>query len=77
LSDQLDHRLSINRPTNRGKEKSRSDGHYQCEKEMDDLVTWQQHFEIEPRDSDKQERASFLNFNDIYDISVTPTFYQN
>jgi hypothetical protein len=30
------HRLSINRPTKRGKEKSRSDGHCQCEKEMDD-----------------------------------------
>jgi hypothetical protein len=31
-----DHRLSINRPTNRGKDKSSSDGHYQCETEMDD-----------------------------------------
>jgi hypothetical protein len=30
------HRLSINRPTKRGKENSRSDGHYQCEKEMED-----------------------------------------
>jgi hypothetical protein len=30
------HRLSINRPTKRGKEKSPSDGHCQCEKEMDD-----------------------------------------
>jgi hypothetical protein len=30
------HRLSINRPTKRGKEKFRSDGHYQREKEMDD-----------------------------------------
>jgi hypothetical protein len=32
----LDHRLSINRPTKRGKENSRSDGHCQCEKEMED-----------------------------------------
>jgi hypothetical protein len=30
-----DHRLSINRPTKRGKENSRSDGHCQCEKEME------------------------------------------
>jgi hypothetical protein len=30
------HRLSINRPTKRGKEKSPSDGYCQCEKEMDD-----------------------------------------
>jgi hypothetical protein len=30
------HRLSINRPTKRGKKKSPSDGHCQCEKEMDD-----------------------------------------
>jgi hypothetical protein len=28
------HRFSINRPTKRGKENSRSDGHCQCEKEM-------------------------------------------
>jgi hypothetical protein len=30
------HRLSINRPTKLGKEKSSSDGHCQCQKEMDD-----------------------------------------
>jgi hypothetical protein len=30
-----DHRLSINRPTKRGKEKCPSDGHCQCEKEID------------------------------------------
>jgi hypothetical protein len=29
------HTLSINRLTKRGKEKSPSDGHCQCEKEMD------------------------------------------
>jgi hypothetical protein len=45
----LDHRLSINRTTKRGKEKSSSDGHYQCEKEMDDhLLACQQILEIEP-----------------------------
>jgi hypothetical protein len=35
----LTHRLSINRPkktTKRGIENSRSDGHCQCEKEMED-----------------------------------------
>jgi hypothetical protein len=32
----LKHRLSIDRPTKRGKEKSPSDGYYQCQKEMDD-----------------------------------------
>jgi hypothetical protein len=31
-----DHTLSINRPTKRGKEKSSSDKHCQCEKEVDD-----------------------------------------
>jgi hypothetical protein len=30
------HRLSINRPTKRGKENSRSDGHCQCKKEIED-----------------------------------------
>jgi hypothetical protein len=43
------HRLSINRPTKRGREKSPSDGHCQCEKEMDDhLLACQQILEIEP-----------------------------
>jgi hypothetical protein len=43
------HRLSINIPTKRGKEKSRSDGHCQREKEMDDhLLACQEIFEIEP-----------------------------
>jgi hypothetical protein len=46
----LTHKLSINRPTKRGKEKSPSDGHCQCEKEMDDhLLACQQIFKIEPR----------------------------
>jgi hypothetical protein len=35
--------------TKRGKEKSLSDGHCQCEKEMDDhLLAYQQIFEREP-----------------------------
>jgi hypothetical protein len=45
----LHHKHSINRPTKRGKEKSRSDGHCQCEKEIDDhLLACQKIFEIEP-----------------------------
>jgi hypothetical protein len=40
----------IDPSTKRGKEKSRSNGHYQCEKEMDDhLLACQQIFEIQPR----------------------------
>jgi hypothetical protein len=35
----LDHRLSINRLTKPEKEKSPSDGHCQCEKEMDEFIT--------------------------------------
>jgi hypothetical protein len=43
------HRLSINRPTKRGKEKFPSDRHCQCEKEMDNnLLARQQIFEKEP-----------------------------
>jgi hypothetical protein len=38
------HRLSINRPTKRGKEKFPLDGHCQCEKEMDDHILAYQHF---------------------------------
>jgi hypothetical protein len=44
----INHRLSINRPTKRGKEKCPSDGDCQCEKEMDDLLLeFQQIFEKE------------------------------
>jgi hypothetical protein len=44
------HRLSINRPTKRGKEKSPSGGHCQWQKEMDDhLLACQQILEREPR----------------------------
>jgi hypothetical protein len=46
----LDHRLSISGPKKRGKGKSSSNGHYQCEKEMDNhLLACQQIFEREPR----------------------------
>jgi hypothetical protein len=44
-----DHRLSINKPTKRGKEKFPFDGHCQCEKAMDDhLLACQQILEKEP-----------------------------
>jgi hypothetical protein len=44
-----EHRLSTNRPTKRGKEKSPSDGRCQCEKEMDDhFLAFQQILEKEP-----------------------------
>jgi hypothetical protein len=35
--DGLSHRLSFNRPIKRGKDKSPSDEHCQCEKKMDNL----------------------------------------
>jgi hypothetical protein len=35
--------LSINRPIKRGKEKSPSDGHCQCQKEIDDHLLAGQH----------------------------------
>jgi hypothetical protein len=38
----------MNRPTKRGKEKSPSDGHCQCKKEMPDLLARQQIFEKVP-----------------------------
>jgi hypothetical protein len=45
----LNHWLSIIRPKKRGKEKSPSDRHYQCQKEMDDyLLACQQILEREP-----------------------------
>jgi hypothetical protein len=62
------HKLSINRPTK--KEKSPSDGHCQCQKEMDDHLACQQ-FLTESHIVTRlaNERASFLNKNDINDIS--------
>jgi hypothetical protein len=57
----LSHRLSVNRPTYRREDKSPSDGHCQCEKEMDDhLLASQQIFEREPHsDRVAKERVSF------------------
>jgi hypothetical protein len=69
------HRLSINRPTKRGKEKSLSDGHCQCKKEMDDhLLSCQKIVEKVPHsDTLTKQRASFLKVNDINDISFLGT----
>jgi hypothetical protein len=61
------HRLSINRPTKREKEKSPSDGHCQCKKEMDDhllaFVLFLKESYIVTRFVKK--RASFLKINYI------------
>jgi hypothetical protein len=64
----LDHRLSINRPTNRGKEKSPSDGHCQCEKEMDDFCWRVNKFLKKSHVATRlaKERTSFLKINHIY-----------
>jgi hypothetical protein len=64
----IHHRLSINRPTKRGKE--RSDGQCQFEKEMDDhLLQCQQILERHPHSERlAKKRASFLKINDINDI---------
>jgi hypothetical protein len=70
------HRLSINRPTKRGKEKSRSDGHCQREKEMDDhILTCQQILKKEPHSDTQSLRASIIF--DINDISFfgTPDYH--
>jgi hypothetical protein len=57
----LDHRLSINRPTKRGKDKSSSDGHCQCEKEIDDhLLACQKIIEREPHSDTTRYRASII-----------------
>jgi hypothetical protein len=71
----LDHSLSINRPTKRGKEKCPSDGYCKCKKEMDDhLLACQQIFEKVPHSVTlANERASFLKVNDINDISFLGT----
>jgi hypothetical protein len=58
------------RPTKLGREKSPSDRHCKCEKEMDDhILACQQILVIEPHsDTLAKERALFLNINDINDI---------
>jgi hypothetical protein len=69
------YRLSINRPTKRGKEKYLSDGHCQCGKEMEDhLLSCEQIFEkshIVTRAS--KELVSILKINNINDISFCGT----
>jgi hypothetical protein len=63
-------RHGINRLTKRGNEKSPSDGHYQCKKEMyDHLIACQPIFEKVPHSSDTpclalKERASFFGTPD-------------
>jgi hypothetical protein len=68
----LYHRLCNNRPTKRGKEKSPSYKHCQCEKEMDDYLLACQQFLIESHIVTHlaNERTSFLNMNDINDNSL-------
>jgi hypothetical protein len=70
LHNSLSHKLTINRPTKRGKEKFPSDGHCQCQKEMDDHLLACQQFLTESHIVTllANERASFLNINDINDI---------
>jgi hypothetical protein len=71
------HRLStrINRPSKRRKEKYLSHGHCQCQKEMDDHLPACQQFLTESHIVTRlaNERASFLNMNDINDISIFGT----
>jgi hypothetical protein len=65
------HRLNMIIPTKRGKEKSPSNGHCQCQKEMDNHLLASQLFLTEPHGplcGLANERASFLNMNDIIDI---------
>jgi hypothetical protein len=68
-------RFSINRPTKRGKEKSPSDGHCQCQKEKGDHLLACQQFLTENHIVTRlaNELASFLNLNDINDISFFET----
>jgi hypothetical protein len=69
------HRLSINRATKRGKEKSPSDGHCQCEKEMDDHLLACQPFLKESHEMTclAEERTSILKINYINDIKFFGT----
>jgi hypothetical protein len=61
--------------TKTGKEKSPSDGRCQCQKEMDDYLLGCQQFLTESHIVTRfaNERASFLNMNDINDISFFGT----
>jgi hypothetical protein len=65
------HRLGINRPTKSGKEKSPSDGHCQCQKEIDDQLLACHQFLTESHiESLVNQRATFLNMNNIIDIFI-------
>jgi hypothetical protein len=66
----LNHRLSIDRPTKRGKENSPSVGHCQCQKKMNDNLLACQQILPESHIVTRlaNERASFLNMNDINQI---------
>jgi hypothetical protein len=57
--------ISINRATKRGKEKSPSEGHSQCEKEMDEHFLAYQQFLKKSHEVTRvvNERASFLKIN--------------
>jgi hypothetical protein len=70
------HRLSFKTPTTRRKEKSPSDGHCQCEIEMDDHLLACQLFLEESHIVTylAKERTSFLTINYINDISFFGTF---
>jgi hypothetical protein len=59
----------------RGKEKSPSDGHCQCQKGMDDHLLACQQFLTESHIVTRlaNERPSYFNMNDINDISVFGT----
>jgi hypothetical protein len=65
------HRLSIDRLTKRGKEKSPSDGHCQCKKEMDDhLLASQQIFEkLSHSVTHPKGRASFLKITTLMTLN--------
>jgi hypothetical protein len=57
--ESIANRLSINRPTKRGKEKSPSDGHCQCEKKRDDHLLACQYTPVS---------KNAMSTNDINDI---------
>jgi hypothetical protein len=66
----LNHRLSIIRPTKHGKERSLSDGHCQCQKEMDEHLLACQQFLTESHIVTRlgYEQVSLYNMNNINDI---------
>jgi hypothetical protein len=70
LDDSINDRLSINRLIKSGKEKSSSDGHCQCEKEMEDHLMACQQFLKKSHKMTRlpNELPSFLKINDINDV---------